>query len=394
MPIIKKIYQFSWIFVSSLIIAEVSLRFIQTKRFDLSTLIYNGYLHLLTFHETRGWSYIPNFKLDTYTEEYFTQIETNSLGFRDDEIAEKNELATRIALIGDSFVSAIQVAKEKRFGEIIEQENMQGKLFDVLNFGIGGYGTYQELLVLEEIEKFKPDIVIISYYENDLLDNDHALQSLIKKNGHLKLHFRPFFDHWQNIRSKDFSDVLSLAKRNISQPKSILFHHINSFFTRDEIANVNNYISALNHTDEEITKKRRKALETTKTLFEKIKAQTAEAKLFVLLSPAIWEVNKDVQEQLRENYSKYHFDFNQHRNEIRKILSALSINYIDPINRFRDFNDLGRGTHFNEGHWNEFGHRIIAQEVAMALKAQFLIQTSQKNNITPKKIQKSMNIFQ
>ena len=75
----------------------------------------------------------------------------------------------RILVLGDSFTEAVQVGEEDLFTSQLEAAHPR---FEVLNAGVGGYGTVQEYLYLaREGLKFNPDLVLIMVFENDLSDN-------------------------------------------------------------------------------------------------------------------------------------------------------------------------------------------------------------------------------
>lgn len=64
--------------------------------------------------------------------------------------------------------------------------NLPEKAVEVLNFGVDGYGTAQELLTLRQaVWDYDPDVVILAFFVgNDLIDNSKPLESN---------HYRPFF---------------------------------------------------------------------------------------------------------------------------------------------------------------------------------------------------------
>ena len=90
------------------------------------------------------------------------------MGFRDH--APSANKKRKLLVLGDSFVSNISVKDNEVFTEIMED---QLKKYDVLNFGVSGYGQVQEYLLLQQLIKtIKPDIVLlIIYVQNDFTDN-------------------------------------------------------------------------------------------------------------------------------------------------------------------------------------------------------------------------------
>ena len=73
----------------------------------------------------------------------------------------------RIAIVGDSFAFAEEVAFEDSWGHLLEV-NSGGK-FEVLNFGVGGYSIDQAYLRFKkDVLAWQPDIVILGFPLEDL----------------------------------------------------------------------------------------------------------------------------------------------------------------------------------------------------------------------------------
>jgi hypothetical protein len=108
-------------------------------------------------------------------------VEINSDGWRGPEVALKPPPGTfRIALLGDSYIEAFEVPFEKTVGEVLEARlsALRGSPVEVLNFGMGGYGTTQQLLTLQhEVWKYSPDLVLLAVTTgNDISDNYRPLK--------------------------------------------------------------------------------------------------------------------------------------------------------------------------------------------------------------------------
>ena len=114
-----------------------------------------------------------------YRFEGEAHININSAGFRGPEFSrEKPAGVYRIAVIGDSFTVGLDVPDEKTFIHVLETRLagcgvLQGKKIQVLNFGVGGYGTTQELILLRKRAlAFHPDMVLLMFFSgNDVSDN-------------------------------------------------------------------------------------------------------------------------------------------------------------------------------------------------------------------------------
>ncbi len=135
------------------------------------------------FDSITGKSLQPGVQMwNTAEGNAFVQI--NSDGLRDVEhTIEKPESTVRIAVLGDSYAEAIQVPVEQSFARVMEAElghckGLAGKQVEVINFGVSGFGTVQELLMLKHrVWKYSPDIVMLTFLTgNDVRNNLRELQ--------------------------------------------------------------------------------------------------------------------------------------------------------------------------------------------------------------------------
>jgi hypothetical protein len=136
----------------------------------------------------RGASHIPGAK-GWQSREGHAWVEINSAGLRGPEVAVRQPAGTfRVALLGDSFIEAVQVPFENTLGEVLERRlsELRGRPVEVLNFGVGGYGTSQQLLTLQhEVWKYSPDLVLLAVTTgNDVSDNYRSL----KRVGYVPYH--------------------------------------------------------------------------------------------------------------------------------------------------------------------------------------------------------------
>ena len=80
----------------------------------------------------------------------------------------------RIAVLGDSVTIGMGVADDESFSARTEQllrQRFPGKDLDVVNLGIPGYDTRQEVgLLRRHLAQLKPDLVLVGFYSNDVPD--------------------------------------------------------------------------------------------------------------------------------------------------------------------------------------------------------------------------------
>lgn len=98
-------------------------------------------------------------------------VHINSAGFRDQEYAARPPPGVhRAAVIGDSVTFAMGLPAEQRFTEVAESKlRAEGQPVQVLNLGVGGYDTLQEVAFLEKVGlAFEPERVVVTFCINDL----------------------------------------------------------------------------------------------------------------------------------------------------------------------------------------------------------------------------------
>ncbi|WP_287962913.1 SGNH/GDSL hydrolase family protein [Alcanivorax sp.] len=120
-----------------------------------------------------------------WTKEGRSHVVINSQGLRDREHQFKKPEGTfRVAILGDSYAEALQLPWQKAFWSVMEQRlqtgcnTLKGKKVEVINFGVSGYGTAQELQTLRyKVWKYDPDLVLLAFLTgNDIRNNSRALE--------------------------------------------------------------------------------------------------------------------------------------------------------------------------------------------------------------------------
>ena len=121
-----------------------------------------------------------------WSKEGFSKVEINSKGWNDFERQyNKPQDVVRVAIVGDSFIEALQVPKTDSVASKIEswldvncKYKMDDIRYEVLSFGASGWGTTQmHLAINNEIIQYDPDFVIMAFFPgNDLKNNIYELE--------------------------------------------------------------------------------------------------------------------------------------------------------------------------------------------------------------------------
>jgi hypothetical protein len=118
--------------------------------------------------------------------EFDNRVQINSLGLRDREISvAKPPGVFRILVLGDSFAEGKQVAFDEVFPQRLERslrERFPHRRWEVVNGGISGYGTAEEIKFFGVLGRaLEPDLVILAFCVGNDVQNNVA-------SGYFRLH--------------------------------------------------------------------------------------------------------------------------------------------------------------------------------------------------------------
>lgn len=181
-----------------------------------------------------GFAHLEN-KIVTDRSEFLGIDRINSHGLSDVEHSiSKAPDTERIAILGDSITEAMQVPIKQRFARVLENKlNTDSKQkFDVVNFGIGGFGTGHEYLqFIRDVQIYKPDQLILMYHQGDETENapDGSKWSLqpsftLNSQNNPEVRYQEF-DNWRKSASAAPLTAFDWARRNSHIWQSLLQMH-------------------------------------------------------------------------------------------------------------------------------------------------------------------------
>lgn len=153
-----------------------------------------------------GWAPIPNSEAIVTTARTI-HAHHNSLGFRDIEYHPDGR--PLMLFLGDSFVWGVDAEANERFTDLLRERI---KTFAILNAGVSGYGTDQELIWLKRIwPAVKPAIVVLLFCtDNDRLDNG----TNVRYGGYRKPYFETKADGTLSVKGQPVPKPLKLLIRD------------------------------------------------------------------------------------------------------------------------------------------------------------------------------------
>ncbi len=345
------------------------------------------------FH--RGHSLIKNM-FGKWKHEGNAFVSINKNGLRDKAYTKKKPKDTfRIIIIGDSFAEAIQLDKDKTFWSLTKEklskcQKLSSKNIEVINFGVGDYGTTQEYTTLKYYaSEFSPDLVLLTVFtDNDVINNSKVLSPHDRFSPFLELKDNKYiFDmsfrntktyQWRNsfVRKKLFflinkSHILQLVNQtriiiNKQFPKLISG---NLKVDKDISQNIE-FIPELYKSSSVIWEKEWNVMDKSIKLIQQENSIFSTDYLVVTLSNPIQVYpNFSVREQYFKNLAtNSQFYPDQHIYKLSQIenfkiltLAPLLQAYADKNKAFiHGFNN----TKIGSGHWNNLGHQVAGEIIS------------------------------
>jgi len=320
--------------------------------------------------------------------EFDVQVRINSDGLRDREyLLEKPPNVHRILVFGDSFAEGWGVPIDRgicdRLESELRSEDESGTEYEVLNFGVAGYGTDQELLLFrQQGVRYNADEVVVLFYANDLWNNQsrtgigieggHKPYFGISGSGEVVLQGVPV----KKNRYWDFQEGTWVppASRRLQR---YLFDHWHTFalvakaFRPSPVPTTKQalYYQGLYGRTETATGKAGWRL--TRALlveFQRVVAATG-ARMHLVYIPAIVQVEEENWQFKRQLYGLAGDDFEL--SKPNRLLGAMAadheISFIDLTQTFVAAAGE-RILYYRDSHWNEDGHALAARLVAEHLR--------------------------
>ncbi|MEE8573834.1 MAG: SGNH/GDSL hydrolase family protein, partial [Thermodesulfobacteriota bacterium] len=128
------------------------------------------------YDPTLGWAGKENTKGEFMWIDSRNFVVQNRYGFRGKEYDFKKNKKRRALVLGDSYTWGYGVEEREIYTSVMEERS--GNSVEVVNTGVSGYGTDQELLFWRDTgHKWQPDdVVLMITFLTDLGDNRHDVR--------------------------------------------------------------------------------------------------------------------------------------------------------------------------------------------------------------------------
>jgi len=292
-------------------------------------------------------------------------LHTNSVGFAGREYAyEKPQNTTRIMVIGDSFIEGKSIQAEKLLTTFLEDDlNAGGKIIEVIPRGTSSWATENEVLYLKnEGIRYNPDVVVIAFFANDVMDNFDKKLYTLGPDGKLQDNTPFKFTLWQTsqIWCRSVSELCGFVRFKI-YPLIFGEGRTNNFYwgiARDLVVGNTTQETSMN-------------IDETKQILEEFLRLSKEKgfKPILLIIPFKEQVDSESMEKsLAQNgISPDDVDIMKTNRIIADIGNKIGLDVLDPTQFLIEKNKDGKVYYAADAHLNARGNEVLAEYLATRL---------------------------
>lgn len=331
-------------------------------------------------HPALGWVHPPGKTVLYPGHSGPARVTFNSRGLRDREHSqEKSPNTARILILGDSYTEAADMDGEEAFPRRLEQIlNQKGMRAEVINAGVGGYGTDQQLLYLrQEGLRYHPDLVLLAFtVDNDVYDNwtkkyceltdqgltcrspvQHGMarRGIVAVKAFLQEHFHVYFFLNEKIQ-RIYSARWLLARLGFSEVKEV----------KDVAGGTNHLPKELRMMLVEQPTDVNSGWELTLAILREMKEETqkAGAQFAIAVIPSGLALQEELLDRLVRTHGvpRAMFDIKRPHKILEEFGRVHGVPIIDLLPAFADAG--ARGEELTRGHWTAAGHRVAAEAIA------------------------------
>lgn len=336
-----------------------------------------------------GISLIPNVKVTHERGCFKGEVAVNRWGMRDrDRSPEKSLDELRIALLGDSAIEGAHVRPDEvvniRMEKLLKDKGYKNA--EVLNFGVEGVGTTQEFLIYKQrARRFHPDLVVLVFTDNDVMNNSSTLQP--KAYG-IHTWYCPYFDLgpggnlvFRPVEPRPFNRA-----RSFLEAHSEVMHYLERMWARVNLPFYNYTWHGIpvmwgGYGDPPDGEWGRAWLVTEKVMALLHQTVSDDGAKFVVMSwPGFYRIDPDWERRFTKKVGRLPPDFKPISMEVRLKEIAdrnhITLDFLYPyLQAYRDAHRL-EWPYFSftcDPHYSALGHQVIAEAIVQKLEEHHLL---------------------
>lgn len=287
-----------------------------------------------------GWVQEPGRSTRFEIIESTTTVEINSQGLRDREYDfARSPDKRRMLVLGDSMAWGWGVEADESFSGRLEALHPD---WEIINAGVPGYSTDQELLYFEHSgRRWDPDVVLLLFHPNDAVENELGAQSMHNKPG-FELVDRSLTPIYQPVPAPSFGQTIARYIRTNTYLLWRVQNRLNQWLPSDVSIARGRLAPDGPDVDYLLTMKLLLALDE--------QVQKAGSRLLVTSVPMLGETNQVIERSVAKTLAYARVPYQP--------LSASFAERFDQLMFERN------------GHWNAAGHAVAADTIGAFLREQ------------------------
>lgn len=390
--------------VAGLLIAEVLLRMVAPNvrlPFQANVQLENERGKFCKYDASLGWVGRPNVEDELVSLDCTYRVRQNRYGFRGGAHPIPRSQQKRLLVLGDSFAWGYGVAEGDLFTTRFERRAHPP--VEVVNLGVSGYGTDQELLLYRQLgRQFQADqvLLVVTPY-TDLWDNMTAVlyddfpkpmfrlhrdvsgDRLELTNVPVPQRHQPWETGPQELMTgapllcrlaARWSVVATILNAGATFPWSRAWLESKRILPARQGADDSEVVIHVSPLASEMEQ----ACDLMLALLRQFNAEVKQdrARLAILLAPSLADVDTEMWEDLKRRINNSRADLppaavpdrDQIRRRLTKFCQESGIDLIDPTDALRQAAEKNRYLYFPwNGHWTPAGHEIVKQLLAKHL---------------------------
>jgi len=280
-----------------------------------------------------------------------------------DYVVAKSVGTTRIAIVGDSYIEALQVPYDRSVAEILESLRSH---YQVYRFGISGAPLSQYIEMLEnEVLLYQPDIVVINIVHNDFLESLEGKQvstfsssfrtwRLLPGGKHIQVPPTPYKRNWISlVKSLNvFGYLVPRKGMNIQFYRDLFLNHSSNSATESDKYVMNVPVNSLD--DPQVIRIIEIFAKEVKNLVQEAAVQPHV--IVIMDGPRGRSIESCRNRQLSPRLAFLH-------DNTAFIMHSYGIEFYDLWTHFFD-KECTEGLNLKipkDGHWSESGHLVVAE---------------------------------
>ena len=319
--------------------------------------------------------HVPNADVRYARSEFDHRIRINSIGLRDREVAIPKPAGTfRVLVLGDSYAEAKQVPLEEAFSERLEASlaaAYPGRRHEVVNGGVSGYGTADELRFYEILgRRLEPDAVVLAFAAGNDLEDNWSSRFFAWRDG--RLEERPVKPLSEGERRRLRLREELASRFHLYQFFRDRYHSVRWMLQprREEVLREHRAGAFARDWDEET----RAAWAKTEALLARLHAAVRADGLRMLLVAIPLRMQVDDPEwQAFASATPHELDRDAVQARLRDAAARMGIPFLDLLPALREAHAAARAYYEIDGHLNARGHAITAARLLDALREHALL---------------------